>query len=83
MKKALCDAPMPVLTAASLVKFYHILPTLSEAPFFLGKSTNMHFRGGTYALSAVPYFNHSQLFSFFGYVLSTVNGLIIQKVGHT
>lgn len=83
MKKAPCDALMPILTSDSLVKFYHILPILSEASFFLGKSNNMHFRGGAYALSAVTYFNHSQSFSFLGYVLSIVNGLIAQKVRHT
>lgn len=79
MKKAPCDAPMPILTSDSLVKFNRILPTLPEASFFLGKSNNMHFRGGAYALCAVTYFNHSQLFSFLSYVLSTVSGLIVQN----
>lgn len=54
-------------------------PTLSEASFFLGKSNNMHLEE-VLMLLLLSHTWTILLFSFLGYVLSNVNGLIVQKI---
>lgn len=88
MKETSCDALMPVLTSESLIQFQLLLALLPGAGylpsrrlhFFLGN--NMYLRGGACALFAVIYNDHSQVFIFLDYVLSTVSGLIVQKIRH-